>query len=440
MAALLNRARSVLASLVLAAAVAACGHPQVNSFVPAPDGDRIAVSSVANAASPERLIYDFPSWRRGGLPVAALAAGKDGRMYGATLYGGTGSCNDLYPGCGEIFELTPQAGGFAEQTVYNFQNHGDGSRPLSVIRSSSGDLFGLTASYVSPPELFRLQPHGQTFTETTLYQFTGNQNPWGTLTLGRDGSLYGTDLSFGSATWGMIFRFTPSGDAYAEQILYDFTQPLLGVDPSSPLVVEAKSGIIYGTTSQGGTGNAGECLGLGCGTIFMLTPTSANEYTHTILYNFKGTNDGAFPHGLAEDRNGTLYGVGGLSGGSACVDGGCGTVFSFDPVMRRFNLLHSFSRSGLWWPDAQLVIDRNGALYGTTAQNGVDLNTSNGGVFKLTPGPNGFVYTTLHTFAGSPSDGQFPRGGLLLDPSGQAVYGTTYWGGHGIGTVFKVKT
>ena len=440
MAALLNRARSVLASLVLAAAVAACGHPQVNSFVPAPDGDRIAVSSVANAASPERLIYDFPSWRRGGLPVAALAAGKDGRMYGATLYGGTGSCNDLYPGCGEVFELTPQAGGFAEQTVYNFQNHGDGSRPLSVIRSSSGDLFGLTASYVSPPELFRLQPHGQTFTETTLYQFTGNQNPWGTLTLGRDGSLYGTDLSFGSATWGMIFRFTPSGDAYAEQILYDFTQPLLGVDPSSPLVVEAKSGIIYGTTSQGGTGNAGECLGLGCGTIFMLTPTSANEYTHTILYNFKGTNDGAFPHGLAEDRNGTLYGVGGLSGGSACVDGGCGTVFSFDPVTRRFNLLHSFSRSGLWWPDAQLVIDPYGALYGTTAQNGVDLNTSNGGVFKLTPGPYGFVYTTLHTFAGSPSDGQFPRGGLLLDPSGQAVYGTTYWGGHGIGTVFKVKT
>jgi len=56
------------------------------------------------------------------------------------------------------------------------------------------------------------------------------------------------------------------------------------------------------------------------------------------------------------------------------------------------------------------------------------------------------TFTVLHSFAGYPSDGAAPRGGLLRDPTGN-LYGTTFGGGSddcnggaGCGTVFKLDT
>lgn len=417
----------------LAVALAGCVQQQAAPIIP-PQGSYTAPRD----RQQERIIYNFPGWRRGGLPIAGLVAGVRGEMYGATLYGGTGHCQDVYPGCGVVFKLTREpGGGFKESTAYNFQNQGDGSEPQGVVRDPHGVLYGITSyGYLTTPVLFRLVPAGNGFVETSLYRFAGLENPSGSLTLAPDGSLYGTDESFASI-YGMIFRFTPSATGFTEQILYQFKNVLNGLDPRSPLLVDSSSGIIYGTTSQGGTGSAPECLGGGCGTIFMLTP-SATGYTETVLYDFKGTDDGAFPNALVSDGSGTFYASAVLSGGSACIDGGCGTLFSFKLKTRKLKVLYQFARGGLWFPDSQLIFDRTGALYGTAAQNGYS-GSSNGGVFKLARSGSGFVESTLHTFSGSPNDGQFPRGGLLLGPAGKAVYGTTFWGGKGIGSVFEVR-
>jgi uncharacterized repeat protein (TIGR03803 family) len=44
----------------------------------------------------------------------------------------------------------------------------------------------------------------------------------------------------------------------------------------------------------------------------------------------------------------------------------------------------------------------------------------------------------LHSFSGSPDDGAYPLGGLVLDARGN-LYGTTNIGGeHSVGTVFEV--
>jgi hypothetical protein len=68
-------------------------------------------------------------------------------------------------------------------------------------------------------------------------------------------------------------------------------------------------------------------------------------------------------------------------------------------------------------------------------------------VFKLTPSGSGYSESTIYSFQ-SGSDGQGPRGKLLIDSSG-ALYGTTMYGGGasgcsspsgnlGCGTVFKL--
>jgi hypothetical protein len=88
------------------------------------------------------------------------------------------------------------------------------------------------------------------------------------------------------------------------------------------------NGVLYGTAFHDGNGPCvyNEGVGLGCGTVFQLTPpaTQGGAWTETIIYNFTATNgDGAWPSGtLAVGKNGVLYGTAEF-GGSATVDTLC---------------------------------------------------------------------------------------------------------------------
>jgi uncharacterized repeat protein (TIGR03803 family) len=99
-----------------------------------------------------------------------------------------------------------------------------------------------------------------------------------------------------------------------------------GSGPFGPVILDA-SGNLYGTTSLGGDPSC-KLLGtaLGCGTVFKLD-TAGQE---TVLYRFKGEKDGGFPEaGLLIDAVGNLYGTASLGGDFACDNGGlaCGLVF-----------------------------------------------------------------------------------------------------------------
>lgn len=388
----------------------------------------------------ERLIYDFPgSWLRGGLPAAALIEGDRGVMYGTTVFGGTGGCNDIYPGCGTVFEMRPQRhGGFEQNVIYNFQGKSDGSGPAGIVRDRKGALYGIAIAPNHRPLLFRLSPTATGYSETTLYRFPAIQLPSGPLTLGPDGSLYGTNISFSTKsqiTYGMVFRFRPSAAGFSEQILYDFRTVSSGVSPRAPLLVDS-NGVVYGATAFGGTATGHDCINRGCGTIFRLTP-SPSGYKLDILYRFSGRADGFLPSALIRDASGTLYGATSFGGPNSCPDGSCGTAFAFNVAARTLKTLHTFTSSGLWYPSSPPTLDRMGALYGTTTEYGA--HNQNGGIYKLAPTPSGYVESVAHVFAGSPSDGNSSTGGLLLSPAGEALYGTTYWGGNGIGTVFELN-
>ena len=98
-------------------------------------------------------------------------------------------------------------------------------------------------------------------------------------------------------------------------------------------------------------------------------------------------------------------------------------------------------------PEAGLIFDAAGNLYGTTylgggsgSCGGVDC----GSVFKLASNPDGsWTETTLHSFTGG-TDGGRPFAGLVFDAAGN-LYGTTqtggdsgFCGGDGCGVVFKL--
>ena len=87
-------------------------------------------------------------------------------------------------------------------------------------------------------------------------------------------------------------------------------------------------------------------------------------------------------------------------------------------------------------PLGGLVSDGN-RLYGTTYNGGA---FGVGTVFGVDK--DGTCFTNLHTFAGTGSipgsEGANPIGNLIL--SGNTLYGTTIYGGLGVGTVFKVNT
>src|SRR5215472_12850400 len=119
----------------------------------------VATYLVFGPSLPERLIYDFPgNWLRGGLPGAGLIEGDRGEVYGTTVFGGTGGCNNIYPGCGTVFKLAPSRGGFKQSVIYDFRGNEDGFGPSALVRDRTGTFYGLATLPINRPCLFRIAP------------------------------------------------------------------------------------------------------------------------------------------------------------------------------------------------------------------------------------------------------------------------------------------
>jgi uncharacterized repeat protein (TIGR03803 family) len=151
-----------------------------------------------------------------------------------------------------------------------------------------------------------------------------------------------------------------------------------------------------------------------------------------------GGNDGSFPDaGLIEGSDGNFYGTTQFGGGTGCVASlGCGTVFKITPTGAE-TVLHSFKEgTNAAYPQAGLIADSAGNLYGTTWGGGA---SGIGTVFKVAPGG---AESVLYSFKGG-SDGWLPGASLVADGKGD-LYSTTYGGvgtgcvGTGCGTVFEL--
>jgi uncharacterized repeat protein (TIGR03803 family) len=185
-----------------------------------------------------------------------------------------------------------------------------------------------------------------------------------------------------------------------------------GMDGADPQagLIFDAAGNLYGTTVDGGANHRG--------TLFELAPDGHGGWNETVIHSFNIT-DGYLPQAdLIFDAVGNLYGT--------TVDGGAndvGTVFELAPDGHggwKESLLHSFNGQKGSNPMASLILDPAGNLYGTTAGGGAN---DCGTVFELAPnGHGGWKETVLHSFKDRP--GAIPFSTLIFGTQGH-LYGTT---------------
>jgi uncharacterized repeat protein (TIGR03803 family) len=164
----------------------------------------------------------------------------------------------------------------------------------------------------------------------------------------------------------------------------------------------------------------------------------AMAQTETMLYSFGSVpNDGFSPSAvLVQGSDGNFYGTT-VYGGTS----GSGTVFRISPS-GTYTTLYSFvgyPTDGAY-PRAGLVQGSNGNLYGTTEYGGTSTNSRCSGgcgtVFRISPSG---IYTSLYSFVGYPTDGYEPYAELMQGSDGN-LYGTAIEGGlYNIGTVFRIS-
>jgi uncharacterized repeat protein (TIGR03803 family) len=207
-------------------------------------------------------------------------------------------------------------------------------------------------------------------------------------------------------------------------VLYNFTGGADGAYPAAPLLLDAESNV-YGTTPFGGKIRP-QCGPAGCGVLFAVSPSGTETVLHSFFFS-----DGAAPNGLLRDAAGSFYLTTQVGGAN-----GSGTVLETTSEGTE-KVLYGFIANNASQPRAGLVRDTKGNFYGPTEQGGYFGGSCGGGcgtIFKVTPTGTA---TVLYRFLGAP-DPAYPTTGLTVDAHGN-LYGTTTAGGaYGFGTVYRV--
>jgi len=377
-----------------------------------------------DAPGQETVLYTFTGGPGGGNANSALIRDPAGNLYGTATNGGTANA-------GVVYELKKAGTGFTEKVLYNFTGAPDGSYPWAgVVRDWAGNLYGTTQAGGSANlgTVYELDTSG---TETVLYNFPGpadGSNPnAGVIACDSTGNLYGTTYYGGPANAGVVYKLDATGH---ETVLHSFTGGPDGGNPWAGVICDS-AGNLYGTTVNGGKANAG--------VVFMLD-TTAHE---TVLWSFTGGSDGGHPNaGVIRDSAGNFYGTTVYGGNTVQCPAqyspaGCGVVYKLDALGNE-TVLHSFSGGADGGnPEAGVIRDSAGNLYGTTTGGGTEnCYLGCGVVFELGAANQ---ETVLYSFMGGP-DGFYPKAGVIRDSAGH-LYGTTAGGGTAnSGVVFEVES
>jgi uncharacterized repeat protein (TIGR03803 family) len=300
----------------------------------------------------------------------------------------------------------------------------------------------------------------QAQTYTVIHDFTGFAPDAATMNAqaiaqGRDGNLYSTTEFGGNGPGGgTVFSVTPSGTLTVVNNV--------GFVPRSGVTL-GTDGNFYGTDYDGP---------ISYGQVYKVTPAGVE----TVLYNFTGTGDGAFPssapiEGTDGKFYGTATGVSGLSTAYSVTSGGVfttlhnftaaegqyvyaglvqgtdgnfygvawaggpspgwGTIFKMTKA-GAVTVLHNFTNTDGYQPATPLIQASDGNFYGVASQGGFY-----GCIFKITS--NG-TYTVLHSFATTTLEGENPSSSLVQATDGK-LYGVTQNGGTlGGGTIYSITT
>ena len=283
---------------------------------------------------------------------------------------------------------------------------------------------------------------GAAYTEKVLYDFCGVPNctngaePEGPLLRDAAGNIFGTVMDgAGSAGGGGVYELTPSGDTWTEQVIYALCTASAcpyGSAPVSGVIMDTASDL-YGTTTYQGINDGG--------TVFELIPNkSKTKWKAKLLFAFcsDGTcADGYIPNALtyAGQASGALYdGTSPLYG--TTIEGGAndgGVAFMLVPPAPgkkkwKEKTIHDFCSPNTTdnctddgaTPQAGMIIDGAGNLYGTTKAAGLHRA---GAIFEIKPKRNSWTEKVLYNFCSQPgcADGGGSTSPLLMDAQGNLL-------------------
>ena len=289
------------------------------------DGGIFQLASQSDGTYTFSIIQRFAPHGTSGYGIGWLTVVPDNNIYGVLEGGGTSDR-------GVSFVLRQSAGGIWSQVIT--QNFGPYTGPLAstpygpIAIDANGNVFGSTwyGGSNQVGAVYELSPHGPLhWVQTVLYNFTPpNPQPNG-VTLGPDGSLYGTTQGNGSDQHGTVYRLTPNGDGtWTYALLYSFQGGPDGAGPFGAVTFDS-AGNMYGVTVEGGYAG---CEYGGCGTIYKLT-RSGNQWIKSTMYRFEGGTQGYEPVGqLTLDAAGNIYGVADFGGAYGQFNG---LIYEFTP-------------------------------------------------------------------------------------------------------------
>lgn len=235
------------------------------------------VCSAQGAVTYKVLHYFFDKPAAG--PLGTLIADPAGNLYGTTTLGAD-QCGSAP--CGTVFKLTRKSGGeWNYSTIHHFKSTGAYYPAGDLIFDASGNLYGVTlfGGTMDLGTVFELLPSGGKWREKILYSFGTHSNdltqPGARLLFGPKGNLFGTSQGGGTDSQGGVFELKHVGNLWKETVIYNFTGATDGGFPGNNLVRDP-AGRLYGITQSGGDLNCD--FGVGCGTVFKLTPSQAHVF------------------------------------------------------------------------------------------------------------------------------------------------------------------
>jgi uncharacterized repeat protein (TIGR03803 family) len=299
-----------------------------------------------------------------------------------------------------LYQLAAGTRAFSTLVTFNGAN-GSGPRGKLIV-DAAGNLYGTTGSGGPPPDgggtIFKLSAGTHALTTLASFNQVNGNDPSG-LFADAAGNFYGTTSFGGSANYGTVYRMDANTHATTTLVTFNNAN---GAHPQSELIADA-AGNMYGTTNDGGAN--------GRGTVFEV---DADTHALTTLVTFDNTN-GSNPFGpLVADAHGDMYGTTtGAGNGSIPY----GSVFEIDASTKTLTTLAAFNLANGRGPQAGLILDAAGNLYGTTRVGGP---TGDGTVFKIDAVTH--AITTLVNF--DKTNGYAPTASLLPDAEGN-LFGTT---------------
>jgi uncharacterized repeat protein (TIGR03803 family) len=370
------------------------------------------VAGLITAASAQTVsvLYSFDG-AAGSDPLnITLTQGRDGLLYGTTVYGGASSN-------GAIFKITTAG---KVTLLHSFSGDTDGKNPWAGLTlGTDGNFYGTASEggHATGGVLFKMTPAGKL---TLLHNFSTHAPngyfPQSAPILASDGNFYGTTAFGGTSAGGVLYRLTPSG---VYSVLYNF-DPAAG-SYASYAPTQGTDGFLYVATLMGGANNCGgilklslagvlnksislDCAGQGQNPMGSLLQASDGNFygttfnggtfsggilfkvtsnlAFTTLHNFgspltEGINPGG---GVTQATDGNLYGQDYMGGTF-----GFGTVYK-SPLSGAATTVENWSSGTAG--QGQVAQHTNGTLFGVTYSGGTQFL---GSVFTVNAGLKPFV-------------------------------------------------